>query len=827
MVYLATKTTASLLQDTLNEIGKSRVTDAIDNLFASLTTQEKAQLSGGKGFWHLHGVERLNLPSIMVTDGPHGLRKQSGNSDHAGVLESVPATCFPTASALAATWSTSLIEEVGGALAKECLAQQVSVLLGPGANIKRHPLGGRNFEYFSEDPHVTGKMASAWIRGLQRHNVGASLKHYALNNHERGRMVVDVVTDERTLREIYLPGWETPVKEAQPWTIMCAYNKFRGTYLSENEYLLKTVLRQEWGFKGVVVTDWMANHKRVDGVRNGQSLEMPGSGDANAQKIIASVTDGTLTEEALDESVRPVVELIVKAADALDPSAQVDLDSNHTLARRVAEEACVLLKNEGGLLPLSADQEVAVIGALAAQTRYQGSGSSQINPSQLEQPLNEIRALAGAATKFAAGYLLSGKSEPTLLAEASTLAAKAQRIIVVVGLTPDYESEAFDRPHMQLPPNQLELLDALLPYHDRLVVVLQNGAPVELPFKDTASAILEAYLGGQAGASAMARILFGLANPSGKLAETMPIHCADVPSDQWFNQELRQAQYREGIWVGYRYFDSAKIPVAFPFGHGLSYTEFDVTELRIESLWQDGAEEGHVDISVNVTNTGSCEGAQTIQVYVGQINASVPRPVRELKAFSKVRLQPNETSEVTMRLDRRSFAFWCVQANAWVVESDEFQIDVGVSIADIRQRATIALNTGRPLATRSPGLATYFTPDKLAFDEPAFRCLLGHSIPNPICVRPYQWNSTLAEVRGNWLGGLVHKLVARQTSKMLGEHVDEHTQLMIDAILMEMPLRSLATMSRGKVSESLLRRLIHAMNGSWLKCMRSDPVRSE
>ncbi len=633
------------------------MTDSIDNLFASLTIAEKAQLSGGRDFWHLHGVERLNLPSIMVTDGPHGLRKQSGDADHVGVLESVPATCFPTASGLAATWNPPLIEAMGQALAQECLAEQVSVLLGPGANIKRHPLGGRNFEYFSEDPLLTGIMAAAWIRGLQKHNVGASLKHYALNNHERGRMVVDVVTDERTLRELYLPGWEVPVKETQPWTVMCAYNKFRGTYLSEHEYLLKTILREEWGFNGVVVTDWGANHQRVDGIKHGQSLEMPSSGEINVAKILAAIANGTLSEEALDESVRPVVELIAKSANAMDQDAQVDLESHHKLARSVAEEACVLLKNDGAALPLAAEQNILILGALAEETRYQGSGSSQIVPTQLEQPLDEIRAIAGEETPFAPGYAMSGEPDADLVAQALELAATAERIVVIVGLTPEYESEGFDRTHMRLPPAQLELLKALAPHHERTIVVLQNGAPVELPYQDSVAAILEAYLGGQAGASAMARILFGKVNPSGKLAETLPIACSDVPSDRWFNGELRQCQYREGIWVGYRYFDTAGVPVAFPFGHGLSYTEFELSNLRLASNWQPGQSTGTVEVKLTLTNIGARAGAETVQVYVGQANASVPRPTRELKAYKKVYLEPSDSKELHLQLDHRAFAF--------------------------------------------------------------------------------------------------------------------------------------------------------------------------
>lgn len=800
------------------------MTESIDNLFKSLTVAEKAKLSTGKDFWHLHGVERLGLPSIMVTDGPHGLRKQPGDSDHVGLSESVPATCFPTASGLAATWNVDLIERVGVALAHECLAQQVSVLLGPGANIKRHPLGGRNFEYFSEDPFLTGAMASAWIRGLQSQNVGASLKHYALNNHERGRMVVDVVVDERTLREIYLPGWEACMGDEQPWTVMCAYNKFRGTYISENEYLLKTILRDEWGFEGAVVTDWGANHKRVEGVKSGQSLEMPGTGDVNTRKILAALGDNSLSEGQLDESVRPVVNLIARSADALDAEASVDLAANHDLARLAAEEACVLLKNDGGMLPLSTSQNVLVVGALAQRTRYQGSGSSLINPSHLEQPLDEIRALAGNRIQFAEGYRLSGQEDVELCDAAAALAADAERIVVVVGLTPEYESEGFDRTHMRLPSNQLQLMAALEPYHDRTAVVLQNGAPVELPFKDSVAAILEAYLGGQAGASALARILYGRVNPSGKLAETLPLTCQDTPSNRWFPGHYRQSQYREGIWVGYRYFDTAERRVAFPFGHGLSYTSFELTDLSVNPNGVDGA----VDVSLTVRNTGARAGAETIQVYVGQQNPSVPRPARELKAFRKVSLEPDESRRVSLALDRRAFAFWCVSENRWVVEADEFRIHIGVSVADIRLSQAIRMQSGRPVTEPNAALAAYFDPGSLRFDDAAFEGLLGHAIPEPLPVKPFQMNSTLRELRANWLGRLLHKQAIRRVAKAFGgDSLDEAHVGMLNALVNEMPIRSLVMMSQGRVKEGAVHRLVHAMNHNWWRALVGGPVRSE
>ena len=804
--------------------------DAIDNIFKSLTAEEKATLSTGRDFWRLHGVERLGLPSIMVTDGPHGLRKQSGSSDHVGLNKSVPATCFPTAAGLAATWNIELLERVGQALGRECLAEQVSVLLGPGANLKRHPLGGRNFEYFSEDPLLSGMMASAWVRGVQSLNVGASLKHYALNNHESGRMVVDVVTDERTLREMYLPGFEYCVKDESPWTIMCAYNKFRGVYLSENEYLLKTILRDDWGYDGVVVTDWSANHNRVDGVRNGQSLEMPGSGDGNAKKILASLQDGSLTMEQLDDSVRPVVELISKSADALDAGATVDLDANHNLARTVAEEACVLLKNDNDLLPLKSGMKILVVGGLATNTRYQGSGSSQILPTKLEQPLDEIKALAEDDTliSFATGFKTSGEEDPGLCEEALAMATNADAIVVIAGLTPDYESEGFDRSHMQLPANQLTLIETLRAFHDRTVIILQNGSPVELPFNDSIGAILEVYLGGQAGASALARIIYGLANPSGKLAETFAHACADIPSNQWYPGDYRQSQYREGIWIGYRYFDTADKPIAYPFGHGLSYTRFEYSELTIDQPDQPFKDSDTLTVTFSVRNSGNYAGAETAQVYVGQSNASVPRPRKELKGFCKVFLEPGESKQLSVPLDFRSFAFWCVKEENWVVESDDYLISVGASVADIRLSQSILVNTGRSIAQRDPGLACYFEPAQLGFDDISFEHLLGHAIPPSLAVKPFQLNSTLKEIRANWLGRWMYRMVFQQVSNMIGGDSPSETELsFVQAIVAEMPLRSIMIMSQGKLKEPIIYRLIHAMNNRWLKVIFGGDVRSE
>ena len=797
-----------------------------------MTVEEKARLSSGRDFWHLQGIERLNLPSIMVTDGPHGLRKQNGSADHVGLSDSVPATCFPTASGLAATWNVDLIEKVGTALGQECLAEQVSVLLGPGVNLKRHPLGGRNFEYFSEDPYLTAKIAAAWITGLQSKNVGASLKHYALNNHERGRMVVDVVTDERTLRELYLPAFEYCVEKTHPWTIMCAYNKFRGVYLSEHQYLLTTILRDEWGFNGAVVTDWGANHDRIKGIKNGQSLEMPGSGEGNTQKIISAIDDGYLTEEQLNNSIQPVVELITKSTDAIDYNATFDLTANHELARSVAAEAIVLLKNVNDILPLDRSSRVLVIGRLATDTRYQGSGSSQIIPTQLEQPLEEIRKLAitPGSVEFAEGYTLSGTHNPDLLNQAMEMAMVADRIIVIVGLTPDFESEGFDRSHLRLPDNQLQLIDALEAVHSKTAVILQNGAPVELPFRHTVSAIIEAYLGGQAGASALAQIIFGELNPSGKLAESFPNAVTDIPSDRWFPGNYRQSQYREGIWVGYRYFDTAGIEVAYPFGHGLSYTAFDYSDLEIRATDVPFGKHSELTITFVITNTGEKAGAETAQIYVGQQNSSVPRPKNELKGFHKVFLKPGESKKIAINLDYRAFAFWSTEIGDWVSESDTYSISVNASVADPRLTEEIQLTTNHPIAQRNSAIEPYYLPRTLDFDDFAFTSLLGHPIPSALPTRPFQWNSTLEEIKSNWLGRLIYiatiKLIAKSLSNGRTRRNDSELQL-VKALVANMPLRAFVAMSKGKLSSNLLNRIIHAMNNDWHKVISGEDARSD
>jgi beta-glucosidase len=819
------------------------------SLLAQLTLEEKAALCSGADFWHLPAIPRLGLPSILLTDGPHGVRKQEGRGDHVGLGKSEPSTCFPTASALASSWNPELIERVGEALGREARALGVSVLLGPGINIKRNPLGGRCFEYFSEDPHLTAEMAIAWVVGLQRYGVGASLKHYAVNNHEYGRMVVDAIVDERTLREIYLSAFEATVKRARPWTVMASYNKLNGTYVSECRTLLTTILREEWGFEGLVVSDWGAVHDRIEGLRAGMDLEMPSSGGLHTRRILQAVAEGTLALEDLDRAVVRVLSLILAARSAPVSVAGFCIDDHHALAREAAEEACVLLKNEGGLLPLEGCRSLAVLGALAVEPRYQGSGSSLIRPTRLDRPLDELieRAGGGCTVRFAEGYPISGEATPERIREAVALASECEAVVLIAGLTPEYESEGFDRRDLRLPACQLELIAALAPVYSKLVVVLQNGAPVELPFAGDVAALLEAYLGGQAGGSALARVLFGDVSPSGRLAETFPIALEDGPGQPWFPGSLRQSQYREGLWVGYRYFDTAGVPVAFPFGHGLSYTRFEYTDLCLsgpagpagptgptEATEARGhrLREGEVlTLELTLRNAGERAGAEVVQVYVGQQHASVPRARRELKRFAKVRLEPGESRRVRLTLDWRAFARWSMDDHRWVVEADDYEIAVGASAADIRLRERLFIDGGTPLGTRDPALSAYFEPRDRDFDDRSFAALLGHPIPDPLPRKPYQLNSTLLELQDSRLGRLLRRGILAGVRKTLGDgdgggDGSEVQRRLAEAIVDQMPLRMVVSQSGGRISPRLMRSLIHLMNGDWGKLLRDAPVES-
>ncbi|MFK3936860.1 beta-glucosidase [Alkalihalobacillus sp. NPDC078783] len=669
------------------------MSDQVNQWLNELTIEEKAELCSGKDFWTTQAVERLGIPSIMMTDGPHGLRKQAGESDHLGLNESVPATCFPSAVGLASTWNRDLIYDVGVALGKEARKEEVAVLLGPGANIKRSPLCGRNFEYFSEDPYVSAQLAAAHIKGVQSAGIGASLKHFAVNNQEHRRMSVDAVVDERTLREIYLASFEGAVKEAQPWTVMCSYNLVNGEYASEHKRLLTTILRDEWEFDGLVVSDWGAVNERAAGVGAGMDLEMPTSNGVGTQKILDAIEQGELDEQALDQAVTRILELVEKSFSQ-ESLVDVDMNAQHKLARKVAREAVVLLKNEGQLLPLQKSQRVAVIGELAKKPRYQGGGSSHINPYQLDNAYDEIAHYADSLS-YAQGYdLEKDKVDDQLIHEAIECARDSEVAVLFVGLPDRYESEGFDRDHMALPSNHEALIRSVLDAQPNTIVILSNGSPVEMPWVDDVPSIIEGYLGGQASGGAVADILYGAESPSGKLAETFPVNVEDNPSYLYFPGEGDRVEYREGVFVGYRYYDTKKVKPLFPFGHGLSYTTFSYENMIVSN--HDLNESEKVKVTIQVKNTGSVKGKEIVQLYVHDKQSSVVRPEKELKAFDKVELEPGETKEVHLQLDRRAFAYYNTDKEDWTVESGEFELRVGPSSAEIVLTETISVTSSEP-----------------------------------------------------------------------------------------------------------------------------------
>ena len=649
-----------------------------------MTLEEKCRHVSGASFWTTEAVERLGVDSVMMTDGPYGMRKQAENPDHLDLNASQPATAFPPGCVLACSWDPDLAESMGSAMADEALAAGVSILLGPAANIKRSPLCGRNFEYLSEDPYLSGKMAAGHIKGLQKKNVGASLKHYVANNQEYRRMTSDSQVDERTLREIYLAGFEIPVKEAQPWTVMCSYNKINGTYASDNKYLLTDVLRGDWGFEGYVMSDWGAVNDRVAGVIAGLDLEMPGDSPANTAKLVSAVKAGELDEAALDVCVERILKISYKYLDTRPKNPTVDLDKNHALARQIASESMVLLKNEEQILPLAKTGKIAVIGEFAVSPRFMGGGSSHINPTQVDNALDEMKKLApDAGFVYEQGFVKASEDTDQALLSAAVKAAEVSDVAVVfAGLDDVFESEGYDREHMRLPANQLELIEEIAGVQPNLVIVLSNGAPVELPFVNKTKAILEGYLGGQAGGGATADILYGEVNPSGKLSESFPVQLEDNPSFINFPGEKDLVQYREGVFVGYRYYEKVKRDVCFPFGHGLSYTSFDYSDLKLDK--KEMKDDETLTVSLTVKNTGKLAGKEVVQLYVADLDGIVIRPLKELKGFAKVELAPGESKTLSFSLDKRAFAFYDTNLKDWRVESGEFEILLGSSSADVR-----------------------------------------------------------------------------------------------------------------------------------------------
>lgn len=775
-----------------------------------MTLEEKASLLSGANFWHTKPIERLGIPSIMLTDGPHGIRKQGGKSDHLGLNKSLPATCFPTAATLASSWDTGLLERVGAAIGEEAKAEQVSVVLGPGLNLVRNPLGGRTFEYFSEDPYITGELAAHMTQGIQSTGVAASPKHFAVNSQEHLRMSMDEIVDERTMHELYLEGFRRVVQGAHPRVIMSSYNKVNGVFANEHRELLDEILVKKWGFNGVVVTDWGGEHDRVAGLIAGNHLEMPSSGGVTDAEVVAAVKNGDVSEELLDARVNDLLELTLSTQATLKETPTINQpvlhETHHALATEAAEQSMVLLRNEHNTLPLKRGQTVAVIGEFAKTPRYQGAGSSLINPTQLDNSLDALISSGVTVTGFSKGFHRFGKRSKRLQKEAVALAKQADVALVFLGLDESSEAEGLDREHMQLPQNQRDLIEALTEAGIQPVVILAGGAPVELPFAEDTSAILHSILGGQAGGTAIVRILTGAANPSGKLAVSYPVSYADVPSANYFPGKERTAEHREGLYVGYRYYDTAHVAVRYPFGYGLSYTQFAYSDIHAT----------HQEVTATITNTGDRAGAEVVQVYIRPPHSGVFRPMQELKAFTKVFLKAGESKTLTLPLDTHAFAHFDTVRHSWAVIDGDYEVCVGSSSRDIQGSAVVSVE-GVTAETISPekrtALEPYYTGDVQHVSNASFEALLGYAPPKA------KWDRkkalTLYDTPrqlhyANWLGRSTYKLLllSRRALLFFGKPLTANNVF----FLIDMPFYKLPRLSGGKVKTAHLERFLRWVN---------------
>ena len=773
-------------------------------LLKKLTLEEKCALLSGAETFKTRGMPEHGIPQIWLSDGPHGLRKQAGESDHLGLNPSVPATCFPTASAVANSWDAALGEEIGAALGEEAAAQEVSVVLGPGLNMKRNPLCGRSFEYFSEDPYLAGKLAAGYIRGIQSKGVAACPKHFAVNSQETRRMASDSIVDERTLREIYLTGFEIAVKEGHPRSIMSSYNLVNGMYANENKHLLMEILRGEWGFDGAVITDWGGSNDHALGVKNGSTLEMPAPGGDSVRELLAAVESGKISESDIDARLSELLPLVFDTKAALDAAPrEFDAAAHHALARRAAEESLVLLKNEGSLLPLAAGTKVAVIGDFAKNPRYQGAGSSMVNSTQVDVLLDKLIDSELNVIGYQQGFDRHGKPDAALQKSACELATQADTVILCMGLDEIAESEGLDRSNLRLAQNQVDLLQAVAAVNPKIVVVLYSGSVVETPWLDNCQALLYAALGGQAGAGAVADALTGKVNPCGKLAETWPLAYADVPSAADFATRRKTVEYREGLYIGYRYFTTAEKAVRFPFGYGMSYTTFAYSDMAAD-------EQG---VSLTVTNTGSVAGTEIVQLYVAKKNSELFRPAKELKGFARVTLAPGEKQRITVMLDDKAFRFWNVKANRWEIEGGEYELLVGASVEDIRLCEKISVHgTATVHPYEDVALDCYYKGDVLSVSDADFEKLLGHPIPDG--KTKIDRNLTLGELNHarsplGWLVWLVLTILLDVSYKRGKPDLNILFQY-------NMPLRALAKMTNGAISMGMVDGIVMELQGFWI-----------
>ncbi|MCF2596213.1 glycoside hydrolase family 3 C-terminal domain-containing protein [Pseudoflavonifractor phocaeensis] len=779
------------------------------DILQKLTLEQKIALLSGQDVWSTYAFSEAGVPSMVLSDGPHGVRRQAGAGDHLGLNPSLPATCFPTAAGLANSWDPALAEKMGAAIGQEAASQGVGTLLGPGLNIKRSPLGGRNFEYFSEDPYLAGKMAAGLIRGVQSNGISACPKHFAANSQELLRMSSDSVVDERTFREIYLTGFEIAVKEGHPKSIMSAYNRINGTYANDDKHLLTDILRQEWGFDGFVVTDWGGSNDHVEGVKAGSNLEMPGTGGDSDKELFAALKDGRITEDIIDQRVDELLDVILSTHAATSrEDASFDQEAHHALARSVAAQTAVLLKNDGALLPLKQGARVGVIGDMAAEPRYQGAGSSMVNCTKLDKPIDALAQSGLEIMGQVQGYRRDGKKDAGLLSAAVDLARNVEAVLLYLGLTEISESEGMDRDHMKLPANQEELLDAVSAVNPNVVVVLSGGSPVELPWLDRCAALVHGYLSGQAGAGAMADILTGKVNPSGKLAESYPMTYGDTPNHRYYPGRQSTAEYREGPFVGYRYYQTVKKPVRFPFGFGLSYTTFAYSGLKVTGK----------EASFTLTNTGTLAGSEIAQLYVSMADSALFRPALELKGFAKVHLAPGESREVTIPLDDNAFRYFNVKTERWEVEGGSYTISVGPNVADLPLTADLEVEgTGAEIPYRKEQLPSYYTGQVENVPDSQFRTLLGRPIPAAT------WDTKAPLTMNDSLSQLYYAKnpIARLAGKIIGgmkRRSEEKGKPDLNVLFIyNMPFRGLAKMTGGMVTMEMAASILDICNGHFFR----------
>ena len=778
------------------------------DIIKQMTLEEKCYLFSGKDFWQTRSVERLGVPNMTLSDGPHGIRKQAGEGDQLGLNPSLPATCYPTAAAVANSWDVELGEEIGAHLGAEAASQGVCVVLGPGLNIKRAPFSGRNFEYFSEDPYLAGKLAASYIRGIQKNGVAACPKHFAANSQELRRMASDSVMDERTLREIYLTGFEIAVKEGHSKSIMSSYNRINGVYANENRHLLQEILRDEWGFDGFVVSDWGGSNDHVEGVRAGSHLEMPTTGGDSDLELIDAVKSGRISQELLDRRVDELLDVILSTAGAVKPleGKPFDVEKHHVMAAKASEQSIVLLKNENNLLPLKRGAKVAVIGEFAQKARYQGAGSSVVNPTRLDNAMDVIQGFGLDVAGFEAGYPRSGKGDPAMQARAVELAKKADTVLLYIGLDEISESEGLDRSHMRLPQSQIDLIEAVSKANPNVVAVMSAGSAVEMPWLPKIKALVHGYLCGQAGASSVLKVILGQVNPSGKLAESYPVKYEDVSSAPYFPAKERTAEYREGLFVGYRYFETAKTPVLFPFGFGLSYTTFEYSGLTVTEK----------EASFTLKNTGGMDGAEVAQLYVSKPDGEVFRPAKELKGFAKVFLKAGESKKVTIPLDDKAFRYFNVDTNKFEVEGGAWTVLIGASCADIKLSGTVEVQgTGAKPPYDKEKFAKYFSGDIKSVSDAEFEALLGRPIPDGHWSGMLDMNDALCQMyyAKGAAGRLAYKILTHFINKSI-EKGKPNLNLLFNY---NMPFRAIAKMTGGICTMEMAEGILTIVNGHFFK----------